>query len=156
MPSFSQATIMGHMVRDVEIRQAGDHDVGSFSVAVTKKVKDKETVSYFDCKAWNQQCKFIEQWFKKGDAILVTGEITQETWDDKETGAKRSKMVITVERATFAGGGGQRKQKSDDGEKQSYYSGRGMGRRDQRYSGRREQNEGSEQMASTGKDEIPF
>lgn len=162
MPNFSQATIMGHMVRDVEVRQAGDHDVGSFAVAVTKKIKGQETVSYFECKAWNQQCAFVSQWFKKGDAILVTGELSQETWDDKETGAKRSKVVITVERATFAGGGrgqqgGGNKQQASGG---SSYGGRNRSRQGQVDSDRRKADEVYEERnggsSSAGGDEIPF
>lgn len=156
MPNFSSATIMGHMCRDVEMRQAGDYNIASFSIAVTKKIKDKETVSYFDCKAWDRQAAFVEQYFKKGDAILVQGELTQETWDDKNTGQKRSKIVVTVDRATFAGGGGRSGKsgyRADDRGGNSNND-----REDNRRGGGRYQSNdgGSEQLQGAGQDFVPF
>lgn len=159
MPNFSSVTIIGHMVRDVEVRQAGEHDVGSFSVAVTKKRGGKETVSYFDCKAWNKNCEFTKKYFKKGDAILVQGELEQETWDDKETGNKRSKVVITVDKVAFVGGQ-RRENRQQEGEGQtqqprSYYSGRGTGSRDTR-NRYQQQDDGGSDQAVGAESEIPF
>lgn len=105
MPNFSQATLMGHLTRDPEVRNAGEHLVAAFSVAVTRKVKGQDEVSYFDCKAWNERAQFVEKYFKKGDAVLVTGELVTESWEDKQSGAKRSRIVCVVDRCTFAGGG---------------------------------------------------
>lgn len=104
MPNFSSATIMGHMTRDPETRQAGQHTVTGFAVAVSRKSQGKDEVSFFDCKAWNKTGDFITKYFKKGDCILVQGELLTESWEDKNGGGRRSKVVIDVAKATFAGG----------------------------------------------------
>jgi single-strand DNA-binding protein len=69
----------------------------NFSVKVTKPAKEGETrtASYFDVKAWGQLAENIAETFRQGDRVIVVGRIEQETWQDKETNAKKSKIVVT-------------------------------------------------------------
>jgi single-strand DNA-binding protein len=43
----------------------------------------------------------MNQYTGKGSKVLVLGRLNQQTWDDKETGKKRSKVVITANDVTF-------------------------------------------------------
>jgi single-strand DNA-binding protein len=54
-----------------------------------------------DCEAWGKSAELIVNKLKKGDSILVTGPIRRQEWNDKETGAKRSKHVLSVQRFEF-------------------------------------------------------
>jgi single-strand DNA-binding protein len=54
-----------------------------------------------DCEAWGKSAELIVDKLRKGDSILVTGPIRRQEWNDKETGAKRSKHVLTVNRFEF-------------------------------------------------------
>ena len=101
---FARINIMGNLTRDVELRDAGGTPLASFSIAVNKKYKDKETVSFIDCKAWGKTGELIAQYFGKGKAIHVTGEIEQENWEAKD-GTKRSKLVVNVREFDFLPGG---------------------------------------------------
>ena len=101
--------IKGHITRDPEVRylQTGTA-IASFGVAVNRKWKSesgeqKEEVSFFDVDAWGKTAETIAQWFKKGSPILITGRLKQETWDDKQTGQKRSKVKIVLDRFEFCG-----------------------------------------------------
>jgi len=38
---------------------------------------------------------------KKGDSIMVTGAVRRQEWTDKETGGKRSKHVLSVQRFEY-------------------------------------------------------
>lgn len=119
MPNFNQVILMGHLTRDVEIRslQSGT-SVAQFGIAHNHRWKSadgqqKDDVSFFDCEAWGKTGETIAQYHSKGDAIMVVGRLKQETWDDKETKAKRSKVKVVVESFTFVktrGDGGQQQQ----------------------------------------------
>ncbi|MBQ6127567.1 single-stranded DNA-binding protein [Candidatus Saccharibacteria bacterium] len=108
---FSKAIICGNLTRDPELRATtSGTQVCSFSVAVNRVFKDasganKESVSYIDCTAWGKTGETIAQYAKKGTAMLVSGRLDQRSWDDKATGAKRSRVEIVVEDFNFLGGG---------------------------------------------------
>jgi len=108
---FSKAIICGNLTRDPELRATtSGTQVCSFSVAVNRVFKDasganKESVSYIDCTAWGKTGETIAQYAKKGTAMLVSGRLDQRSWDDKTTGAKRSRVEIVVEDFNFLGGG---------------------------------------------------
>jgi single-strand DNA-binding protein len=63
----------------------------------------QEEVTFLDVDAWGKTAETIAQWFRKGSPILITGRLKQETWDDKQTGQKRSKVKIVLDRFEFCG-----------------------------------------------------
>jgi single-strand DNA-binding protein len=77
--------------------------MASFSIAVGKSRKNKETgewekeTYYFDCTALGNLAENVSNSFEKGNRIIVIGEAQQRSWDDKESGAKRSKIEFLVE-----------------------------------------------------------
>lgn len=107
---FSKAIITGNITRDPELRTTpSGSQVCSFSVAVNRTFKDssgtsQETVSFFDCSAWGRSAEIINQYAKKGTGILVSGRLEQRSWEDKNTGQKRSRVEIIVEEFSFLGG----------------------------------------------------
>ena len=111
MPNFASAVLMGHLTRDVEVRAVGESSVASFGVAVSRRVKGQDEVSFFDVKAWGKTGEFCSKYFAKFDAILVQTEIYTETWEDRNGGGRRSKMVCQADRVTFAGGAKQGREK---------------------------------------------
>lgn len=54
-----------------------------------------------DCEIWGKSAELIVDKLKKGDSILVTGAVRRQEWNDKETGAKRSKHVLSIQRFEF-------------------------------------------------------
>ena len=106
MPNYSDITLMGHVGRSPEIKTFGVTKVATFSLAITRKVKGEKVTDWFDIKAWGFNANFAETYIEKGAAILVHGEPQIETWDDKETGKKRSKLVVNAQKITFAGNKG--------------------------------------------------
>ena len=107
---FSKAIICGNLTRDPELRATPNGaQVCSFSVAVNRVYRDasganREDVSYIDCTAWGKTGETIAQYAKKGTGMLVSGRLEQRSWDDKATGAKRSRVEIIVEDFNFLGG----------------------------------------------------
>jgi single-strand DNA-binding protein len=111
--SYSRVIIMGNLTRDPEIRylQSGDA-VCQIGVAINKRWKDKdsgevrEKVTFVDCTAFGPRAESLAQYFKKGKAILVEGELELDQWEDKQTQQKRSKLKVKVTSWSFIPGGG--------------------------------------------------
>ena len=109
MRGFSKAIITGNLTRDPELRTTPNGaSVCSFSVAVNRVFKDssgtqQESVSFIDCSAWGKLGEMIGQYAKKGAGVLVSGRLDQRSWEDKNTGQKRSRVEIVVEDFNFTG-----------------------------------------------------
>ncbi|MBR0460660.1 single-stranded DNA-binding protein [Candidatus Saccharibacteria bacterium] len=110
MRGFSKAILAGNLTRDPEVKSlTSGTQVTGFSIAVNRVFKDssgnkQEKVSFFDCSAWGRLGETIAQYAKKGDAILLSGRLDQRSWEDKETGQKRSRVELVVEDFNFIGG----------------------------------------------------
>ena len=109
MRGFSKAIIAGNITRDPELRTTpSGSSVCSFSVAVNRVYRDasgeqKEDVSFIDCSAWGKLGEMISQYAKKGTGVLISGRLSQRSWEDKETKQKRSRVEIIVEDFNFTG-----------------------------------------------------
>ena len=59
--------------------------------------------------AWEKLGELVMQYLAKGRRVLVQGRLRQDSWDDKETGKKRSSIDVVVEEFSFVsdGRGGQ-------------------------------------------------
>ncbi len=109
---FNKVILMGNLTRDPETRTTpSGQSVTNFSLAVNRTWKDasgqqQEAVSYIDCVAWGKPGEIIAQYLGKGRAVLVSGRLDQRSWEDKESGQKRSKVEVIVEDFNFVGGQG--------------------------------------------------
>lgn len=68
--------LMGRLTKDPEIRisQGGDVTIGSFSIAVDRRLK-KDVTDFFNCVTFNKNAEFAEKYLRKGTKIVVEGEI---------------------------------------------------------------------------------
>jgi len=114
MPSFNQVVLMGNVTRDPQFKQLPNGSaVCDFGLATNRKYRsaageDKEETCFVDCAAFGKQAEVLHQYAMKGKPLFVQGRLKYETWEDK-TGAKRSKLSVTVENFQFLGtrdGGG--------------------------------------------------
>ncbi len=109
---FNKVILMGNLTRDPESRNTPNgQNVTNFSIAVNRTWKGQdgqaqEQVSYINCVAWAKTGEIIQQYLNKGSALLVSGRLEQRSWDDKESGQKRSAVEVIVEDFNFVGGGG--------------------------------------------------
>lgn len=75
-----------------------------FTVAVDRyagKDKEKET-DFIPCRAWRQTAVFIDQYFQKGQEILVCGEVRFDKYE--KDGERRTYSYCSVNRVEFCGG----------------------------------------------------
>jgi single-strand DNA-binding protein len=115
MPSFNKVILIGNLTADPELRYLPKGTaVAQFNVACNRRWKDesgqqKDEVTFIGVKAWDKQAETIFQYLKKGRPIMIEGRLTQEEWQDKQSGTKRSKTLVTLESFQFldSGGGNQ-------------------------------------------------
>lgn len=109
MPSYNKSILLGHLARDPETREfASGNTVTEMNVAVNRKYNDRdgnqqEEVAFVGVKAFGKTGEAVAKHFHKGKPILVEGRIAQDNWEDRETGAKRSKTYVVMERFEFVG-----------------------------------------------------
>jgi single-strand DNA-binding protein len=54
-----------------------------------------------DVEIWGKSAEVVVDRCKKGDCIMVNGNVKRQDWEDKKTGDKRSKHVLAVNRFEF-------------------------------------------------------
>lgn len=97
--SVNQVILLGRLTRDIELRATGTgKNVAELSLAVDR---GNDETDFFDVVAWDKLAELVAQYTQKGSKVLVQGRIRQDTWDDKETGKKRSKVVVVATDVTF-------------------------------------------------------
>ena len=111
MASFNKVILIGNMTADPELRQtASGLSVCSFSIAVnrrnSKAEQGQQTVDFFNIVAWRQQAEFICRYFKKGNPILICGQLQTRTWSDPQ-GQKRYATEIQADEVSFVAPAGQ-------------------------------------------------
>lgn len=102
--SINQVILMGRLTRDPEVRTTTTgKTITSFSIAVDRGGQDDQA-DFFDITAWEKLGELVSQYLSKGRRCLVQGRLRQDSWDDKETGKKRSKVEVVATDVTFLDG----------------------------------------------------
>lgn len=109
MPSLNKVLLMGNLTRDPELRVTPKGTpICQFSLAINRSFKlesgeTREEVFYADVEAWGKQGETIAKHVTKGRPLYVEGRLRLDTWEDKTTKEKRSRMKIVLEQFQFLG-----------------------------------------------------
>ncbi|NCQ54013.1 single-stranded DNA-binding protein [Candidatus Saccharibacteria bacterium] len=99
--SINQVILMGRLTRDPEERTTSTGKlIVSFGIAVDRVGQD-DSADFFDVTAWEKLGELVIKYLGKGSRVLVQGRLRQDSWDDKETGKKRSRVEVTATDVTF-------------------------------------------------------
>lgn len=102
--SINQVILMGRLTGDPEQRTTTTgKTIASFSIAVDRGGQDDAT-DFFNVTAWEKLGELVVKYLGKGRRVLVQGRLRQDSWDDKETGKKRSKVEVVATDVTFLDG----------------------------------------------------
>jgi single-strand DNA-binding protein len=122
MAFLNKVMIIGRLTRDPETRQAGQSQVAGFGIAAGRSTKNKQTGQwendpnplFMDCEAWiNAEGKgvgtVVRDWCSKGTEVYIEGRLQLDSWDDKATGQKRTKIKMVVDGLQLLGKPGEGK-----------------------------------------------
>ena len=102
--SINQVILMGRLVRDPEQRTTTTgKTIASFSIAVDRGGQEDQA-DFFNVTAWEKLGDLVIQYLAKGRRVLVQGRLRQDSWDDKESGKKQSRIEVVATDVTFLDG----------------------------------------------------
>lgn len=113
MASFNKVILVGNLTRDPQVRYtSGGTAVAEIGLAVSRQWFDKasnsrkEETTFVDVTLWGRQAEVAGEYLAKGRPVLIEGRLQLDTWDDKESGQKRSKLRVVCENMTMLGSRG--------------------------------------------------
>ncbi len=121
MSSFNKVILMGNLTRDCETRFAGNGTaIVKFGLAVNRRFQDaegnwKDQPTFIDVTIFGKRGEAFARFHTKGKPAFVEGHLRMDTWDDKQTGQKRSKLYVVADGWEFVGSGGAREGMSGSG-----------------------------------------
>ena len=99
---YNKMTCLARLASDVELKTIpSGKKVAEFSVAMDNGFGDGKKVTFISCSAWEKTAELINQYYNKGDPIFFDARLNMDTWDDKDSGKKRTKHTLVVDRLTF-------------------------------------------------------
>jgi single-strand DNA-binding protein len=107
MASLNKVMLMGNLTRDPETKHTPKGTaVTQLSLAinrhyVTEGGERKEEVTYVDVEAWGKLAENCAEHLSKGKSVFVEGRLKLDTWEDKQTGEKRSRMRVAADVVQF-------------------------------------------------------
>lgn len=105
--NLNNVVLAGHLTRDPELKQIGaDRVVANTGLAINRRWKDAagtqhEEATFVEIEAWGRTAELVGQYLKKGSPAYVEGRLKLDSWDDKESGQKRTKMKVVAENVQF-------------------------------------------------------
>ena len=106
--SINKVMITGNLTRDSELRQTpGGTSILNFGVAVNDRRRNQQTgewedyANYIDCTMFGRRGEALNQYLTKGTKVAVEGRLHYSSWEDRNTGQKRSKVDVTVDELEF-------------------------------------------------------
>lgn len=115
MASYNKVMIIGNLTRDPEIKYTPKGTaIADIGLAVnrnytTESGEKREEVTFIDVTLWGRVAEIVGEYCKKGRPLFVEGRLQLDSWDDKATGQKRSKLKVVGENIQLLGsreGGG--------------------------------------------------
>lgn len=109
---MNNITILGRIGRDPEMRTtASGTQILSFPVADSKKVRDVEKTTWYECSIFGARAAALQQYIRKGEQITVSGSHELQTWD-KDDGTKGFKCAVMVNDVGLINGQGNAPQQN--------------------------------------------
>lgn len=105
---LNNTIIQGRLTKDPELRTTNNGvSVANFTIAWNRKLNDENERSlYIDCEAWRGLADLINNRYKKGNEIIVEGELYTNTYEN-ENGEKRHNTRLVVNQVHFTFGNGK-------------------------------------------------
>jgi single-strand DNA-binding protein len=121
MADFNKVLLIGRLTRDPQLKFLPSQTaICEFGLATGRKWRtpqgeEREETTFVDCSLFGKGAEIFNQYCQNGKLVFLEGRLKLDTWDDKQTGQKRSKMSVVVENFQFLGGRNEGGPPSDDG-----------------------------------------
>jgi single-strand DNA-binding protein len=109
MANLNRVLLIGNLTRDPEVRYTPKGTaVTEIGLAVNRIYsgedgEKKEETTFVDVTLWARQAEIAGQYLRKGRPVFIEGRLQLDTWDDKQTGQKRSRLRVVAENLQLLG-----------------------------------------------------
>ena len=109
MANLNRVLLIGTLTRDPEVRYTPKGTaVAEIGLAVNRvySAEDgerKEETTFVDVTLWARQAEVAGQYLKKGRPVFIEGRLQLDSWEDKQTGQKRSRLRVVGENLQLLG-----------------------------------------------------
>lgn len=116
MASLNKVMLIGNCTRDPEIRYTPKGTaLVDLGLAVNRRYtaengERREETTFVDVTLWGRTAEIANEYLRKGRPVYIEGRLQLDSWDDKATGQKRSKLKIVGEEMQLLGAGGEKGQ----------------------------------------------
>ncbi|MDB6153009.1 MAG: single-strand binding protein [Chthoniobacteraceae bacterium] len=110
MPNLNKVMLMGNLTRDPEIKYTPKGmAITQLALAVNRVWSNEagekqEEVTFIDVEMFGRKAEVAAEYLKKGRPVFIEGRLKLDSWDDKASGQKRSKLKVVGESLEFLGG----------------------------------------------------
>src|SRR5277367_1773488 len=112
MANLNKVMLMGNLTRDPEVRYTPKGTaVAELGLAINRVYtadnnEKREETTFVDVTLWGRTAEIAGEYLKKGRPVFIEGRLQLDSWDDRETGQKRSKLRVVGENMTMLGSKG--------------------------------------------------
>ena len=109
MASYNKVMLIGNLTRDPEVRYTPKGsavcDIGlAVNRVYTSDSGEKvEEVTFVDAVLWAKMAELAGKYLHKGRPVFIEGRLQMDSWEDKQTGQKRTRMRVVGEQMQFLG-----------------------------------------------------
>jgi single-strand DNA-binding protein len=112
MANLNKVMLIGRITRDIELRYTPKGTAAAdLGLAINRTLpaeqeggERREETTFVDVTLWGKTAELAQQYLGKGRSVFIEGRLQLDTWDDKQTGQKRSKLKVVGEHIEFLGG----------------------------------------------------
>ena len=109
MANVNKVILIGNVTRDVEVKTTPRGSaVTGITLAVNRNYKTdsgekREEVTFVDVELWGRVAEIAGEYVKRGNPLYVEGRLKQDSWEDKDSGQKRTKLKVVAENIQLLG-----------------------------------------------------
>ena len=110
MASVNKVILVGNCTRDPEVRYTPKGTaVTDLGLAMNRYYSSdggekREETTFVDVTLWGRQAEVASEYLKKGRPVYIEGRLQMDSWEDKNSGQKRSKLKVVGEQMQLLGG----------------------------------------------------
>ena len=89
---MNQVILTGNITKEILTKDTTKGKVANFTIANNRG----EIASFFDCIAFDKRAETISTYCKKGDKVLIRGELTQDRWTAQDGTSRTAIRIIKI------------------------------------------------------------
>jgi single-strand DNA-binding protein len=103
MASLNKVMLIGNVTRDPEVKFTPKGSaVADLGLAVNRIYTNQagervEEVTYVDVELWGRLAEIAGEYAKKGRPVFIEGRLRMDSWEDKQSGQKRTRLRVVAD-----------------------------------------------------------